>query len=116
MKFICIAVVAMICTYTKNNRLTGTWQRLTPSGGVHRITFTADNTFQMSVNDQPRVSGTYTLRDSIFTIEDFGCPDMTGTYKISFFGGDDSCRFQAISDPCDGRVQQANDAVLFRIK
>jgi hypothetical protein len=116
MKIICITAIAMVCAFTGNNRLTGTWQRLSSSGNIHTITFSADNTFEMQVNGTPRVSGDYSLTDSIFSIEDFGCPDMKGTYKIKFFGNSDSCRFEAISDPCDARVQQANGAVLFKVK
>ena len=118
MKSICIAVIAILfSSSTKNDKLTGTWQRVIPGGDVvYRITFTADNTFEGYVNEKPFVSGTYTLRDSIFAIEDFGCPDIPGTYKVNFFGNDDSCRLQVINDACDGRLAQADNAILYRIK
>jgi hypothetical protein len=115
MKIIGIAIVAMVCAYTSNDPLAGSWQRVSATNGIYRVSFTPDNTFQMFVNDQLRVTGTYTLNDSIVIMDDSGCPDMTGTYKLSFFGNGDSCRVQVIGDPCDARVQQAHEAVLFRL-
>ena len=115
MKSTCIALIGLVIfAFTGKDPLTGTWQRVGP--GNRQVIFREDSTFDMLVNETLRLSGKYSLKENIFTIDDYGCPDMTGTYKLSFFGNNDSCRFEVIHDACDGRRAQADGAVLFRVK
>ena len=117
MKTICITVLAIVLfAFTAQDKLTGTWQGSSGARGKFNLVFKADNSFDLLVNDVPKVSGIYTLTDSIFTMEDYGCPEIIGRYKVTFFGNDDSCRFQLIDDGCDGRNSSADNAVLFRVK
>ncbi len=116
MKAICLAAFAIVCfAFTTNDKLIGTWQGHN-SWGKYNLIFKKDNSFEVLVGDKPKVSGVYTFTDSIFTIEDYGCPEVIGKYKITFFGNDDSCRFQLLEDGCDGRASAADNAVLFRVK
>jgi hypothetical protein len=117
MKSICIAIVALLFfDSSKSDSLTGTWMRLSPAGApVYRVVFSAD-TYKTYINDKPGVNGVYTLNDSIFDINDSGCPDEPARYKITFFGNNDSCRLQVINDGCDARMHQADNAILYRVK
>ena len=116
MKSICIAAVAFLFfAFTINDKLTGTWQGKSSIGNF-RLVFTPDHTFEVLVNDKPRVSGVFTLTDSIFTMEDFACPNVIGRYKLQFFANDDSCRFLLIEDGCDDRASSADGAVVARVK
>lgn len=117
MKSICITAFALLCfAFTGNDKLTGTWQGFAESRGKFNLIFKEDKSFELLINDKPKVSGIYTLTDGIFTIEDYGCPNIVGKYKLTFFGNDDSCRFHLIEDGCDGRGSTADGIVIYKVK
>jgi hypothetical protein len=85
------------------DKLTGRWESRSETGAVTGVVFKTDNSFDSYLNRKHFVSGTYTLNDSLFTIQDDGCKGLEGVYRISFYSNNDSIRLQLISDSCKGR-------------
>ena len=109
----CIATLVSFCF---DDKLTGRWESISSTGNVTGVVFKPDNTFEGYINKKPFVTGTYTLQDSIFTMQDNGCMGAVGTYKISFFSNNDSLRLELIEDACEGRGRGTNGRVFGRAK
>lgn len=90
--------------FFEKDKLTGRWEtQPSDKGNVTGVVFKADQSFEGYVNNKPFVTGTYTLKDSIFTFTDNGCEGAEGVYRVIFFNNDDSLRFQPITDTCTQR-------------
>lgn len=98
------------------NKLVGRWESISPAGNITGVVFNEDNTFEAYVNQKPFVSGTYTLRDSTFQMQDFGCMGVMGTYRIHFFSKGDSFRIELVDDACEGRANGTNNRVFGKVK
>ncbi|HYF32088.1 MAG TPA: hypothetical protein VD993_13285 [Chitinophagaceae bacterium] len=116
MKTVLFFVVTMVSLNLDNNKLVGRWESMSVTGNVTGVVFKEDNTFEGYVNKKPFVSGTYTFHDGIFTMQDNGCMDAVGTYKITFFSNDDSMRIELLSDDCTPRGNGTNNRVFGRVK
>jgi hypothetical protein len=98
------------------NKLVGRWESISPTGNVTGVVFKEDNSFEGYVNNKPFVSGTYTLRDSTFEMQDNGCMGATGSYILHFFSKGDSFRIELVNDHCEGRANGTNNRVFGRVK
>ena len=118
MKTILISAATLAAIiFSGPDKLTGRWEsRPSAKGNVTGVVFKEDQSFEGYVNRKPFVSGTYSLQDSIFTMEDNGCNGAQGTYKLIFFSNNDSLRFQAIQDDCTGRMEGTTRLVMGRVK
>ena len=110
------AVMMFLLAFIVPNKLTGRWERISPTGNVIGVIFKEDNTFDAYINKKPFVSGTYDLHDNIFTVIDNGCPDIKGVFKMTFFSNDDSMRVELISDSCTERGKGLHNNVYGRVK
>lgn len=115
MKPLIIFVLALM-SGNFENKLVGRWQKISPSGNITGVVFKEDNSFEGYINKKPFVTGTYTIRDSIFTMQDNGCNGATGNYKIIFFSNNDSFRLQLIQDDCEPRGRGASSGAYGRVK
>lgn len=77
--------------------------------------FYKDSTYEAFVNEVPFVTGTFSIRDSILTMSDYGCANKVGTYKLIRFGNCDSMRFELIDDECEGRRNGMTTTILGRV-
>jgi hypothetical protein len=118
MKLILIpAFMILIAAFTGIDKLVGRWESpVSPKGNTTGIVFKADSSFEGYVNNKPFVTGTYSLKDDIFTFVDNGCDGKQGTYKITFFSNEDSMRFASIEDGCEERRNGMSKLVLGRKK
>lgn len=118
MKIILISFLAMMFTsFTREDKLTGKWEtQPNENGNVTGVSFKPDNSFEGYVNKKPFTSGTYTLKDDVFTFSDNGCNGVEASYKIIFFSNNDSLRLQPITDSCVGRRNGMSRLVLGRVK
>ena len=119
MKPIVLPIIAMFLSFSGTDTITGRWEsKPSVNGNVTGVVFKEDNTYDGYINKKPFVSGTFTYssKDSLFTIEDGGCAEIVGTYKINFFSNGDSMSFRAISDDCTGRKGGMERTVLGRVK
>lgn len=118
MKIVLIFCAAMAyVTLAEKDRLSGRWEtKPSTKGNVTGVVFKTDSTFEGYVNKKPFVSGTYTLRDDIFTFTDNGCEGKRGVYKIFFFSNADSVRFVPIEDSCTERKNGMSKLVMGRVK
>ena len=108
-------VVFALFAFTVHDRLTGRWEtNRSENGNVTGVVFNPDNSFEGYVNNKPFVSGKYTLVDSIFSFVDNGCDGRMGIYKVIFFSGGDSLRFEHISDSCEERKNGMSRTILGR--
>lgn len=111
------ALASLLFASAAPDKLIGRWESISPvSGNVTGVIFKEDGSFEAYINQKPFVSGTYTLRDSIFEMQDPGCLSMIGSYKITFFSNNDSLRLQLIHDLCEGRANGSNNRVFGRVK
>jgi hypothetical protein len=111
------ALASLLFASSAYDKLMGRWESVSPAtGNVTGVVFREDGSFEGYVNQKPFVSGSYTLRDSIFELQDNGCMGITGIYKITFFSNDDSIRLQLIQDLCEGRGTGVNNRVFGRVK
>lgn len=102
MKTILISLVALL--FIGENKLTGRWESIpAPNGNVTGIVFKADSTFEGFVNRKPFVTGKYTVNGDVLSFTDNGCDGAEAVYKLVFFSGTDSLRFQAVNDTCSRR-------------
>src|SRR5687768_2693743 len=103
-KLLLAAPLLMLFSFVLTDALTGRWEsKPSIKGNVTTVIFTEDNTFEGFINGKAFVSGSYTLKDSIFSFVDNGCDGKSGTYKLDFFSNGDSLRFKPISDSCEER-------------
>lgn len=111
-------MVTMITLFAfiPKDELIGRWESKSAKGNVTGVIFKADNSFEGYINKKPFVSGIYTYKKGIFTMEDNGCPSIVGTYKLTFFSEADSLRIEVITDDCDGRKQGAHNRTFGRVK
>lgn len=111
------ALASLLFATSSYDKLTGRWESISPaSGNVTGVVFRDDGSFEGYINQKPFVSGSYTLRDSIFEMQDNGCLGITGSYKLTFFSNGDSMRLQLIQDLCEGRGNGVNNRVFGRVK
>jgi hypothetical protein len=118
MKTLAISLIIMtIFSFPVKDKLTGRWEtRPSQKGNVTGIVFKEDKSFEAYVNRKPFASGKYTLQDSVFTFTDTGCEGKPGTYIPVFFSGNDSLRFEVVSDSCLERQNGMKHIVLGRVK
>ncbi|MBC7888562.1 MAG: hypothetical protein H7Z13_11835 [Ferruginibacter sp.] len=115
-KILISAAMVASLAFTAADKLTGRWETKPSSkGNVTGIVFKPDNSFEGYINKKPFFSGTYTLKDSIFSFFDNGCVGVQGSYKIIYFSNADSVRFEYISDSCDRRRDGISRMVLGRV-
>ncbi|HEY0679374.1 MAG TPA: hypothetical protein VGD17_13890 [Chitinophagaceae bacterium] len=99
------------------NKLLGTWEtRPSEKGNITRVIFNKDNTHEVFINKKPFLNGEYHLKGNIMTLKENGCGGSEGVYKLIFFSGTDSLRFQLISDTCTNRKTGMQRIVLGRVK
>ena len=111
------AVMMMLSVLAPKNKLTGRWEtKPSPKGNITGVVFNKDNTYEGYVNKKPFVSGKYSLRRNIITIEENGCNGAIGIYKIILFSHSDSLRFEPISDSCTKRREGMTKTILGRVK
>ncbi|SIO50972.1 hypothetical protein [Chitinophaga niabensis] len=115
MKTVLIALVSLL--FIGENKLTGRWESApAPNGNVTGLVFKKDNTFEGYVNKKPFVTGKYTLEGDILTFTDNACDGAQGVYKINYFSGTDSLRFQPVNDTCSNRRAGMSRLVMGRVK
>lgn len=111
------AITVIIGGFVSEDFLTGRWEtKPSVNGNVTSVLFRPDGTFDGFINKKPFTTGTYTLKDSIFTFTDNGCGGTEGVYKILPFSNGDSIRLQFIRDTCTARVNGITRLVLGRVK
>lgn len=99
-----------------SNPLVGRWQQQFP-GQLLLLNFRADGTYDSFINGKTFTSGKYTFQQGAFTLSDGLCnPNYYGTYKLSFYSGTDSIRFQVVQDTCRGRREGTRGLTLGRVK
>jgi hypothetical protein len=109
------AALIALFSFTDKDMLTGWWESpISPKGNITSVRFKDDQTFEGFVNKKPFVTGTYLLKDSIFTFTDNGCNGEQGIYQLVFFHNEDSLRFEPISDNCTERRNGMSRMVLGR--
>ena len=118
MKTIFISIAAMLF-YASTNELTGKWESPpSPDGRIATVVFNEDKTFETYMNGDRYINGNYSYSptDSIFTVEDFACSGVIGSYKVNFYSNGDSLRFTAIDDMCEERKVRVETIILGRVK
>lgn len=117
MKTVLYAVIALtLFSAPAKDKLTGRWESISPTGNITGVVFKEDNTFEGYINKKPFTSGTYSLTDSTFAMQDNGCQGHVGNYRIHFFSNNDSFRLQLIDDPCTPRGNGSNGRRFGRVK
>lgn len=107
----------VIILLIRGDKLTGRWESIpAPNGNITGVVFKTDNTFEGYVNKKPFATGKYTLEGDVFTFTDNGCNGAKGVYKLNFFSGNDSLRFQPVDDTCSGRKAGMSRLVMGRVK
>ncbi len=99
-----------------SNKLVGRWESVSATGNITGVVFKDDNSFEGYINDKPFVSGTYSIRDSSFQMQDNGCMGVPGDYILHFFSKNDSFRIELVNDACEGRANGSNNRVFGRVK
>ena len=98
------------------NPLVGRWQQQYP-GQLLLVNFRADGSYDAFINGKTFTSGKYTYQQPDFTISDGLCNlNYAGTYKLSFYSGTDSIRFEVVQDTCRSRRQGTAGLTLGRAK
>ena len=116
-KIMLSASIFAAVVFTGADKLTGRWEtRPSEKGNVTGVVFKDDQSFEGYVNKKPFTSGSYTLQDSLFTMEDNGCNGAKGTYKIIFFSNNDSLRLVPMDDPCIERAEGVSRMIMGRVK
>jgi len=111
--------VISICllAFLPKNKIVGRWEtKPSPKGNITGVVFNSDNTYEGYINKKPFVSGTYSLRRNLITIEETGCNGLRAVYKLIFFSHTDSLRFEPISDSCTERKEGMKRTILGRVK
>ncbi len=89
--FISVVIIAAVA-FAPKNKLVGRWEtKPSPKGNITGVVFNKDNTYEGYINKKPFVSGTYSLRRNIITIEETGCNGMKAVYKLIFFSHSIRC-------------------------
>jgi hypothetical protein len=115
MKTVLISLAALL--FIGENKLTGRWESIpAPIGNVTGVVFKNDNTFEGYVNKKPFVTGKYTLEGDVLTFTDNGCDGAKGVYKLNFYSGTDSLRFQPVDDTCSRRKAGMSRLVMGKVK
>lgn len=111
------AVMIQSGVLASKDKLTGRWEtKPSEKGNITGVVFNKDKTYEGYINKKPFVTGKYSLRRSIITIEESGCNGAPGVYKLIFFSNSDSLRFEPISDSCTERKQGMSRTILGRVK
>jgi len=113
----CIVLFATVSFKIDINPLVGKWE----NSGVFKgdpykfmAIFRANGTFDGFMNNKEFVSGTYHVNHDTLYMSDPTCnAKYEGTYKIEFFGQQDSLKLHVIQDTCKGRVE-GTDGFLFK--
>lgn len=118
MKKLLISILILtLASYTaKDPSIVGRWEANSSRGGILAVVFKADKTYEGYFDDQLFTKGTYSVKDSIYTIETdeiTGCADTKGIYKITFFA-DTAMRADVINDDCIPRNEGTNGVVFKR--
>jgi len=96
----------------ENNPLVGRWEFATKyqESTLNILTvFKADGTFDLFANKKPLVTGTYQVKHDTLFIADALCnANYSATYKLKFFGKQDSVQFNVIQDTCIRRKTSVN--------
>ena len=114
--FVCSIIISFL-SITPKNKLVGRWEtKPSVKGNVTGVVFHKDNTHEAYINKKPFVSGKYSLRRNTITIEEIGCNGAKGVYKLIFFSGSDSLRFEPITDTWSQRRAGMSRTILGRVK
>ena len=99
-----------------SSSITGTWNVSSVVSGFSSMEFKSNGTYACYEGTTVTLTGTYTFNetDSTLTVEDEGCYDITGTYKVLFSGKADSLRFTPVNDDCLSRKASVQSALLTR--
>ncbi len=110
--------MATLFAFNSTTNITGTWNVVSPGSSLTSVDFRNNGIYNCYSNGQLILSGTYRFdaNDSTLTIEDGGCFDVIGNYKVRLFGNADSLRFVPVSDDCFQRKTSIQSALLSRIK
>ncbi len=115
-KAILCAAITVLSLFIGEHKLVGRWEsKPSEKGNVTGVVF-KDSTFEGYVNNKPFVSGAYKLENDILSFVDNGCEGKRGVYKIIFFCGSDSLRFEPVNDSCEGRRNGMSRLILGRKK
>ena len=118
MKIIFLCLISLLAIQTTTG-ITGTWNVVSSSASnITRVEFKNNGAYNCYMGNAMILSGVYTFdeTDSTLIIEDDGCLDITGKYKVQLFNNADSIRFTPISDDCLGRKASVQSALLSRVK
>lgn len=113
--FISMALLLAINTATT---LKGKWTVVTAGSQVTGVEFLDNGTYNCYTNSRIVVSGAYNYNatDSSLFIEDYGCPNIIGSYKVVLFADNDSLQFIPVKDDCYERESSIRYSLLSRNK
>jgi hypothetical protein len=116
-KLFVFSIILVLAAFVPKKKLVGRWEtRPSEKGNVTGVIFYKDHTYEAYVNKKPFVSGKFSLRRNTITIEETGCNGAKGVYKLIFYSGSDSLRFEPISDTCSQRRGGMSRTILGRVK
>lgn len=112
-----IMLSSAIAFKTETNLLVGKWEHTGTYQGApfnFLAIFRANGTFDGFINKKEFVSGTYHMNNDTLHMSDPTCnAKYEGSYKVEFFGRQDSLKFHVVQDTCMGR-RQGTDGLLFK--
>jgi hypothetical protein len=97
--------------------IVGRWEHIFKDGPTNfLVVFRADGTYDGFANKKAFVSGTYKMKNDTLYISDPTCNSKyAGTYRVEYFGKQDSIKFHVIQDTCIGRREGADGLVYKHI-
>ncbi len=115
MKTVIFCLAGLFAINTSNS-ITGTWNVSSAGAGFSSVVFKNNGTYECYTGNTVALNGTYTFNetDSTLIIEDDGCYDITGTYRVHLSGNADSLRFTPVNDDCFTRKVSVQSALLTR--
>ena len=112
-----VGVSLVLFAFAAKDSLTGRWEsQPSAKGAVTSAVFKTNGSFEGYVNNKPFVSGIYTVAGDTLSFVDNGCNGWRGEYRLHFFSGTDSVRFEAIRDSCAERKAGMERIILGRMK
>lgn len=111
-----IFCMAALFAIKSNTGITGTWNVVSGGSSFTSVNFTDNGLYNCFIDGELALKGTYTFdgTDSTLIVEDEGCFDIIGKYKVHLFGNADSVRFTPINDDCYERKVSVQSALLSR--
>lgn len=111
-----ILYMAALLAIKSNTGITGSWKVVSGGSSFTSVNFTDNGIYNCFINGELALKGTYIFddTDSTLTVEDEGCFDIIGKYKVHLFGNADSIRFTPVNDGCHERKVSVQSALLSR--